>query len=61
VSALRTALAETFSDPKLLAEAGKMRIGFSKPRSGNDLEQLITDTYKMPPAIVTRLRRLSTE
>lgn len=61
VTALRTALAETFSDPKLLAEAGKMRIGFSKPRSGNDLEQLITDTYKMPPAIVTRLRRLSTE
>jgi tripartite-type tricarboxylate transporter receptor subunit TctC len=61
VSALRTALAETFSDPKLLTEAGKMHIGFSEPRSAVDLEQLITSTYKMPLAIVNKLERLSAE
>lgn len=59
VMALRTALAQTFSDAELLAEAGKMKIAFNEPSSGADLERLITDTYKMPPGIVSKLRRLN--
>lgn len=61
VEALRTALAQTFSDPKLLAEAGKMKIAFNEPRSGADLEQLITGTYNMPTGIVSKLRHLNTQ
>ncbi len=61
VGALRTALAETFSDPRLLAEAGKMNVGFNEPRTGADLERLIADTYKTPLAIIDKLRRLNAQ
>jgi hypothetical protein len=59
VAVLRTALAETFADPRLLAEAEKMKLSFKEPSTGVELEQLIGQAYKTPSAIVNKLRRLN--
>jgi hypothetical protein len=59
VATLRRALAETFSDPRLQVEAARINVGFNEPRTGADLERLIATTYRTPPAIIDRLRRLN--
>jgi hypothetical protein len=36
-----------------------MSLGVNAPRTGEQLQQLISDTYKTPPKVVDRLRKLS--
>jgi tripartite-type tricarboxylate transporter receptor subunit TctC len=56
IAALRAALAATFSDPKFLDEANRMNLGINEPRSGDELAQVIAQTYATPAAIVDKLR-----
>jgi tripartite-type tricarboxylate transporter receptor subunit TctC len=59
VAALRTAFEETMRDPAFLADAEKAKIEVS-PVSGPDVQQLITDLYKMPPDVVAKASALMT-
>ena len=59
VAIMRKALADTFSDPEFAADARRMSLGVNAPRRGEQLQQLIADTYKTPPKVVDRLRKLS--
>jgi tripartite-type tricarboxylate transporter receptor subunit TctC len=59
VAAMRKALADTFADPGFVADSRRMSLGVNAPRTGEQLQQLISDTYKTPPKVVDRLRKLS--
>jgi tripartite-type tricarboxylate transporter receptor subunit TctC len=61
VALMRTALMDTFRDPDFVAEAGKRGLGTIAPRSGQELQDLLTRVYtQTPPRIVERLRKIST-
>jgi tripartite-type tricarboxylate transporter receptor subunit TctC len=59
VAAMRTALQETFRDPGFVKDADRMSLGVDKPRTAQQVQDLIAQTYAMPPNIVARLRKLS--
>lgn len=59
VAAMRKALEDTFKDPRFVADGTRMALGVNTPRSGAQVQKLIQDTYRMPPNIVARLRKLS--
>ncbi len=58
-AALRAAMMATFRDPEFLAEAARSQMQVDKPKRGEELQALIARIYKMPPAIVTRLRAIA--
>ncbi len=59
VAAMRTALEDTFKDPAFLADSKRMSLGVSSPHTGAQIQRLIEETYRTPPKIVDRLRKLS--
>jgi tripartite-type tricarboxylate transporter receptor subunit TctC len=59
VAAMRTAWEDTFRDPAFLADSKRMSLGVSSPRTGAQIQRLIEETYRTPPQIVDRLRKLS--
>lgn len=59
VAAMRKALQETFRDRGFVADADRMSLGVSAPRTAAQVEELIAKAYATPPAIVARLHNLS--
>ena len=57
VAAMRKAFAETFRDPKFLADAKSQSFEIA-PISGEDVEKSLRETYDMPAPVLERLRRL---
>jgi tripartite-type tricarboxylate transporter receptor subunit TctC len=61
VAAMGKALTDTFKDPDFVAEANKRGLGVNSPRTGKELQELLTRVYTTTPAhIVARLRKIST-
>jgi len=58
VAIMRKAIADTFKDAGFVADANRMSLGLD-PRSGEQVQKLIEETYRTPPKIVERLRKLS--
>jgi tripartite-type tricarboxylate transporter receptor subunit TctC len=59
VAIMRKALADTFKDPAFVADSKRMSLGVNTPKSGEQIQQLIADTYRTPPKTIDRLRKLS--
>jgi len=60
VTAMRRALADTFTDPQFLAQAEATGLSVNGPRGGDDLLHVIESAYRTPAPIVDRLRKLNT-
>jgi tripartite-type tricarboxylate transporter receptor subunit TctC len=61
VAAISAAMMATFKDPDFLVEADKRGLGVNSPRSGQELQNLLTQVYtKTPQHIIERLRKIST-
>jgi tripartite-type tricarboxylate transporter receptor subunit TctC len=58
VAAVRKALADTFADPAFQAEAEKIGLIVNAPRTGQQIQDLISQTFAMPSRVVDRLRQL---
>jgi tripartite-type tricarboxylate transporter receptor subunit TctC len=52
---LRTAMMATFNDPQFRADCEKQRLECSNPRSGEQIEALITQAYATPEHVRKRL------
>jgi tripartite-type tricarboxylate transporter receptor subunit TctC len=62
VAAMRKAFDDSFKDPGFLAEANQRQLGVNSPRSGEQLQALIENTYKNTPRpIVERLIKMQSE
>ena len=59
VAAMRKAFMDTFKDPLFLADSKRMSLGVNTPRTGEEVQQLIAETYRTPPKVIDRLRKLS--
>ncbi len=59
VAAMRKAFADMFRDAGFLADATRMSLGVSSSKTGEQIQQLIADTYRTPPKTIDRLRKLS--
>ncbi len=59
VAALRKAVMETFADADFMSEADKLQLGVSKTITGEELQAIIERTYKTPPQVVDRLRKIA--
>ncbi|MFN3889896.1 MAG: Bug family tripartite tricarboxylate transporter substrate binding protein [Beijerinckiaceae bacterium] len=59
VRALRAAFIKTVQDPEFVAEAKKRQLTID-PTSGEEMEKIIADAYKLPPATVEKVRRALT-
>jgi tripartite-type tricarboxylate transporter receptor subunit TctC len=59
VAAMRRALADTFADPDFQTAAQKIGLIINAPRTGQQLQDVITQAYASPPRVVDRLRSLS--
>ncbi len=59
VAAMRKAFAETFRDPEYLAEAKKLALTINRPSSGEELQKVIEEVWRMPEDARAQLRRLS--
>ena len=58
VAAMRKAFEDTFKDPDFLADAKRMSLGVNTPRTGTQVQRLVEDTYRAPPTVIERLRKL---
>jgi hypothetical protein len=52
--ALRKAFTETMSDPEFLEEA--KRLGTIDPTSGEDMQKIVLDIYKLPPSVIEKVK-----
>jgi tripartite-type tricarboxylate transporter receptor subunit TctC len=59
VATMRKAFEDTFKDPGFLADAKRMSLGVNTPRTGAQVQQLVEDTYRTPPKVIDRLRKLA--
>lgn len=59
LAALRKAFADTFVDPEYLAEARKLSLTINKPNSGEELQKIIEEVWRMPVELREQLRKLS--
>ena len=51
---LRTAFAQTLTDPEFVADAKKINIDIN-PLSGEDVKKIVDDLFKLPPPLVNKL------
>jgi len=58
LAAVRKALADTFNDPAFRAEADKMGLLVNAPRTGQQLQDVVTAAYAAPANIVARVQQL---
>lgn len=59
VAIMRKAFANTFQDPGFVSDSRRMALGVNSPRTGEQIQQLIAETYRAPPKVIDRLRKLS--
>jgi len=59
VALMRKALADTFADPMFRTETARIGMAPNQPRTGEQLQQVISQVYRAPPAVITRLRQLN--
>lgn len=59
VAIIRSAMDAVFKDEGFLADAKRMGLGVNAPKTGAEIQRLIEETSRMPPAVVERLRKLS--
>jgi tripartite-type tricarboxylate transporter receptor subunit TctC len=59
VALMREAMEAVFKDEAFLADAKRMGLGVNSPKTGAEIQKLIEETYRMPPNVVERLRKLS--
>lgn len=59
VALMRAAMESVFKDEGFLADAKRMGLGVNAPKTGAEIQKLIEETYRMPPNVVERLRKLS--
>jgi tripartite-type tricarboxylate transporter receptor subunit TctC len=59
VTIMRKALADTFKDPGFLADSKRLSLGVNSSKTGEQIQQLVADTYRTPPKVIDRLRKLS--
>lgn len=55
VLTLRKALADTLRDPEFLADAKKSKLDI-EPVSGEEMEKLVNELYKIEPSMIARLK-----
>jgi tripartite-type tricarboxylate transporter receptor subunit TctC len=58
VAAMRLAFWDAFNDKEFLAEQARASLGADTPRSGEQIQDIIAQAYKSPPAVVERLKKL---
>lgn len=61
LAALREAFLATFKDPAFVADVEKGGLKINRPRSGEEIQDLIAATYKYPAPVIERLKRLQQE
>ena len=59
IAALRKALLDTFKDEKFQRDVRRIGLVVNRPRSGEDLQQLIASAYRTPSETLGRLRRIA--
>ena len=59
VAAMRRAFAATLADPEFAADAQRLQLDVSTPRTGEQLQDELERIYRTPPHIVERLRRIA--
>jgi tripartite-type tricarboxylate transporter receptor subunit TctC len=59
VAVLRAAFAAAMADREFIAEGEKIGLGLNAPRGGSELQELMERTYRSPPQVIDRLRRLN--
>ena len=55
---MRLAFWDAFNDKEFLAEQARANLGADTPRSGEQIQDIIAQAYKSPPAVVERLKKL---
>jgi tripartite-type tricarboxylate transporter receptor subunit TctC len=58
VTAMRKAFWDAFHDKEFLAEQAKASLGADTPRTGEQIQDIIVQSYRSPPAVVERLKKL---
>jgi len=58
LAAMRKALMDTLADPALTAEAETIGLVINAPRTGEQLQDVISKAYAAPPSIIERVRKL---
>jgi tripartite-type tricarboxylate transporter receptor subunit TctC len=58
VAAMRKAFWDAFNDKEFLAEQAKASLGADTPRTGEQIQDIIVQSYRSPPAVVERLKKL---
>jgi tripartite-type tricarboxylate transporter receptor subunit TctC len=58
VAAMRKAFFDAFNDKEFLAEQARANLGADTPRTGEQIQEIIAQAYKSPPAVVERLKKL---
>ena len=59
VTAIRKALADTFTDREFQAEAEKAGLIVNAPKTGQELQEVIAKAYATPSRVVERLQKLN--
>ena len=59
VAALRKAFSDTFADADYLVDARKLALTINKPSSGEELQKIIEEVWRMPSEAREQLRKLS--
>ena len=57
LAALRRAFDATVTDPELLADAGRMRLGV-QPMPGEEVQKLVGQVSDLPPALLERVKQV---
>ena len=58
VALMRKALADTFADPRFIAEATRIGLAPENPQTGEQLQLILSQTYRAAPEVIDRLRKL---
>jgi tripartite-type tricarboxylate transporter receptor subunit TctC len=61
LTAMRKALLDTLADATFIAEADKLGLLVNAPQTGEQIEQVVRDTYAMPESILARVREIQKE
>jgi tripartite-type tricarboxylate transporter receptor subunit TctC len=59
VAIIRKAFADTYKDAGFVADSKRMSLGVNSAKTGEQVQQLIAETYRTPPKVIDRLRKLS--
>ena len=57
--ALRDGFMATMKDPEFIADTTKLQLTID-PTSGEEMQRIVNDAYKLPPATIEKVRRALT-